>query len=144
MRHFTPRDLSPEKRSRRSPKKSALARPSTKTGHAPVPQITGEAGGSHAPEPIVTALRLFRPPHPATVSMRDGMPARIECASEKVTSGDISWQAGPWRSSGDWWEQEPWARDEWDIAVPHRHGLVLYRLVHDLLRARWFVEGTYD
>ncbi|HEX6503238.1 MAG TPA: DNA polymerase Y family protein [Terriglobales bacterium] len=144
MRHFTPRDLSPEKRSRRSPKKSALARPSTKTGHAPVPQITGEAGGSHAPEPIVTALRLFRPPHPATVSMRDGMPARIECASEKVTSGDISWQAGPWRSSGDWWEQEPWARDEWDIAVPNCHGLVLYRLVHDLLRARWFVEGTYD
>lgn len=145
MRHFTPRDLSSEKRSRRSPKKSAPEHPSIKINNAPATQVTKEPGaGSHAPEPIVTALRLFRPPHPATVSMRDDMPARIECASEKVTSGDISWQAGPWRSSGDWWEQEPWARDEWDIAVPDRHGLVLYRLVHDLLSARWFVEGTYD
>jgi nucleotidyltransferase/DNA polymerase involved in DNA repair len=143
MRHFTPRDLSQGKRNRRSSKKTAPERQSIKTGNAPAAQKEPGAG-CHAPEPIVTALRLFRPPHPATVTMRDGIPARVECDSEKVTSGDISWQAGPWRSSGDWWEQEPWARDEWDIAVQGPNGLVLYRLVHDLLTARWFVEGTYD
>ena len=27
------------------------------------------------------------------------------------------WKAGPWRSSGDWWDREAWARDEWDIAL---------------------------
>jgi protein ImuB len=61
--------------------------------------------------------------------------------------------AGPWRSSGDWWEQDGWSRDEWDIAmttVASRQSSVigysfsLCRLVHDLLSGHWFVEGTYD
>jgi protein ImuB len=62
--------------------------------------------------------------------------------------------AGPWRSSGDWWDQDGWARDEWDIAIPTTvaglqssvasHALSLYRLVYDLLSGGWFVEGTYD
>jgi protein ImuB len=61
--------------------------------------------------------------------------------------------AGPWRTSGDWWEQDGWARDEWDIAISlvavrrtHTVGssLCLYRLVHDLLSGKWFLEGTYD
>jgi protein ImuB len=89
-------------------------------------------------------LRLFRPPHLTSVTMRDGNPARIACTSDKVIDGDILWQAGPWRSSGDWWEQEPWARDEWDIAVSGPAGLVLYRLVHDLFSGKWLVEGSYD
>jgi protein ImuB len=68
--------------------------------------------------------------------------------------------AGPWRSSGDWWEQDGWARDEWDIALQtsvaggqspvasksfaDKDSLALYRLVHDLFSGHWFVEGTYD
>jgi protein ImuB len=126
MRHFTPHDLRHEKQSKRNERKSQIQESSSEKSE------------------IITALRLFRPPHPASVTMRDGNPARIACTSDKVTNGDILWQAGPWRSSGDWWEQEPWARDEWDIAVPAAAGLVLYRLVHDLLSRKWFVEGTYD
>ncbi len=134
-RHFTPRDWT-----RRKKNKSKKSEPASEpnTGNPAVPQ------GRHAPEQILTALRLFRPPHLARVIMRDGIPARIACGSDKVTDGDILWQAGPWRSSGDWWEQEPWARDEWDIAVQGSAGLILYRLVHDLLSGRWLVEGTYD
>jgi protein ImuB len=104
----------------------------------PVPE------GRHSSDQVVTALRRFRPPHLATVTRRDGNPARIACSSDKVIDGDILWQAGPWRSSGDWWEQEPWARDEWDIAVSGPAGLVLYRLVHDLFSGKWLVEGSYD
>jgi protein ImuB len=54
------------------------------------------------------------------------------------------WVAGPWRSSGDWWEQEGWARDEWDIAVQAENEITLYRLVRDLLGGRWVLEGSYD
>lgn len=54
------------------------------------------------------------------------------------------WVAGPWRSCGDWWEQEGWRRDEWDIALQNETGIVLYRLVRDLLRGVWLIEGTYD
>jgi len=58
--------------------------------------------------------------------------------------GEILWAAGPWRSSGDWWEQQGWARDEWDIAVQGEAGIALYRLVRDRLDGRWILEGTYD
>jgi protein ImuB len=92
----------------------------------------------------VTALRIFRPPVFAAVSMRDGVPARITCPKRKQIDGEILWGAGPWRSSGDWWEREGWSRDEWDIAVQQESGIALYRLVRDLLSGRWFVEGTYD
>lgn len=122
----------------------------------------------------VTALRMFRPPLRATVTMRDDKPCHVVCPKRKEISGEILWMAGPWRSSGDWWEQDGWARHEWDIAmqlpvssgqwsvsrspkftVSRRSSIAggaalekadwaLYRLVHDLLSGKWFVEGTYD
>ena len=98
-----------------------------------------------APQPdLVTALRIFRPPLRATVTLRDGKPAHITCPKRETIQGEILWTAGPWRSSGDWWEQEGWAHDEWDIAVQEKSGIVLYRLVRDLLRGQWLVEGSYD
>src|SRR5713226_5952414 len=103
----------------------------------PSPEINQQSG-------TVTALRIFRPPLRATVTLRDGMPGHIDCSRRKEVQGEIIWLAGPWRSSGDWWEQEGWARDEWDIALQTEPGIALYRLVHDLLSGRWFIEGTYD
>jgi len=93
---------------------------------------------------LVTALRIFRPPVVAKVTIRDGQPKEIICARRKEVDGEIIWAAGPWRSSGDWWEQQPWARDEWDIAVETASGIALYRLVRDLLAGQWLVEGIYD
>ena len=114
------------------------------------PQISAAKAENFSPscpqskDGMVTALRIFRPPAFATVSMRDGVPARITCPKRKQIDGEILWGAGPWRSSGDWWEREGWSRDEWDIAVQQESGIALYRLVRDLLSGRWFVEGTYD
>ena len=96
------------------------------------------------PDDIVTALRIFRPPLGAMITLRDGHPVHIASPKRKEVQGEVIWHAGPWRSSGDWWEQEPWAHDECDIAVQTANGLALYRLVRDLLSGKWFVEGTYD
>jgi protein ImuB len=98
-------------------------------------------GGNSAP---VTALRMFRPPLRASVTMSKGRPVYVACPKRKEVQGEITWTAGPWRSSGDWWQQEGWAREEWDIAVQSAAGMALYRLVRDLLQGRWFVEGSYD
>jgi protein ImuB len=92
----------------------------------------------------VIALRLFRPPLGASVTSREAKPVRLRCLQREDIAGEIVWTAGPWRSSGDWSEQEGWSREEWDIAVPAESGLVLYRLVQDKLSGNWFVEGTYD
>ena len=95
-------------------------------------------------EDLLTALRMFRPAIAASVTIRDGRPAHISCVKREEILGQILWAAGPWRSSGDWWEQDGWARDEWDIAVQEESGIALYRLVRDLLSGKWFVEGIYD
>ena len=90
----------------------------------------------------VAALRMFRPPLRATVILENGEPARVACQKKKEVQGTVLWKAGPWRSSGDWWEREAWARDEWDIALQNADEVALYRLMHDLLGGGWFVEGT--
>jgi protein ImuB len=91
----------------------------------------------------VTALRRFRPPLPANVTLENGQPTYLFCRSKEV-QGEVLWKAGPWRFSGDWWVREAWSRDEWDLALRNGEAVAFYRLVHDLLNGGWFVEGTYD
>jgi protein ImuB len=95
-------------------------------------------------EATVTAMRIFRPPLRAEVTLQEGRPAHIACAKRKEICGEILWAAGPWRTSGDWWEQDGWARDEWDIALQGASSIALYRLVRDLLNGQWLLEGNYD
>jgi len=115
---------------------------------APQKSTCEKTSGSSEEPPAVTALRRFRPPLRAHVTLVSGQPAYLVCQKKEI-QGDVLWRAGPWRFSGDWWEREAWSRDEWDIALQDnalRNGdaISFYRLVHDLLGGGWFVEGTYD
>ena len=92
----------------------------------------------------ITALRRFRPALRINVMLENGQPARLNCPKKKEVQGEVLWKAGPWRSSGDWWERDAWSRDEWDLAVRNGEAVSFYRLVHDLLGGGWFLEGTYD
>jgi hypothetical protein len=61
--------------------------------------------------------------------------------------GTIVCASGPWRTSGDWWRKDSWARDEWDVAVVSIIGAraeILCRIYRDLQSDEWFVEGMYD
>jgi protein ImuB len=80
-------------------------------------------------------LRRFRPPLPATVRLRESQPIFVRCSR---LNGAIVQSAGPWRVSGNWWENA-WNREEWDVQTKEGG---LYRLFLD--SAGWFVEGTYD
>ena len=102
------------------------------------PELHNHAGG------IVTALRILRPPIAVRVSHSKGQPSHVTSRKRRQISGGILWAAGPWRSSGDWWEQDAWVRDEWDIAVQESQGIGLYRLIHDLLTSEWLLQGRYD
>lgn len=81
-------------------------------------------------------LRALRPPRPARVQMASGQPVHVQ--AERVR-GHVVASAGPWRTSGDWWTIDPWARDEWDVALSDS---ALYRIFCE--QGRWFVEGSYD
>lgn len=86
----------------------------------------------------VLALRLFDPVVAAEVRFETGHPAAVRSA---VVSGVITRWAGPWKTSGNWWDEARWNWEEWDVAV---EGLGLYRLVWEPPRQRWFLEGVYD
>jgi len=92
----------------------------------------------------VIALRLFRPRLRAVVNVQEGKPVKLKSLVRKEIAGEIVWTAGPWRSSGDWSEQEGWSREEWDIALQAESEIVLYRVVEDKLSRDWWVEGVYD
>lgn len=84
------------------------------------------------------ALRRFRPPRPAKVQAPSGNPVLI---AARGVHGKVLSVAGPWRSSGDWWTANRWARQEWDVSLSDG---ALYRIFCDLATSRWFVEGSYD
>lgn len=92
------------------------------------------------------AVRLFRPPLPASIETRSGKPARI---SYDGMFGDVIAAAGPWKTSGDWWREDGWDREEWDVEI--RCALrvagcasVICRVYQDFREGCWFVEGIYD
>jgi len=142
VRHFAPVEPAPaepplKQEVKQSGKKKDMSMPENERAY----ELEENAQGKMS---AVIALRLFRPPLEANVTLREAKPVRIRCLEREGIAGEIVWTAGPWRSSGDWSEQEGWAREEWDIAVSTGTGLVLYRLVQDKLSGNWFVEGTYD
>jgi protein ImuB len=113
------------------------------------------AGRTKNPSPQIQNLqsplgfRVFRPPLRALVEASQGYPTQISAwSSERSVHGKILRLAGPWRTSGDWWLADRWARDEWDVAVESRGGSpalqVLCRVYRELRSDVWFVEGIYD
>jgi protein ImuB len=76
----------------------------------------------------------FRPPIQAKVILNDVRPAFLY--SSRCT-GPIQDARGPWLLDGDWWENRPWNREEWDVATEEG----LYRLVH--VEEGWFLDGIY-
>jgi protein ImuB len=70
------------------------------------------------------SLRRFRPPKPTDIQ------------TEKIVHC-----AGPWRTSGNWWVQNRWAREEWDVELKDGG---IYRVYWDQITKKWFMEGVYD
>src|SRR5712672_1881600 len=119
------------------------------------------------PRATITALRVMRPPQPVRVELRDEQPLRMYLQGMR---GEVVSASGPWRSSGDWWQEDPWRQDEWDLEIefvpvgaqhrcaPSRQNPYpldsqqfpsdpqrgLYRIFYDAQRQDWFLRGVYD
>jgi protein ImuB len=91
---------------------------------------------------VTLAMRAFRPPLPATVEVVGQAPSWI---SFNRVIAKVKHASGPWRCHGEWWSQKgEWKREEWDIGLAAKNGVVVYRVFEDGLSARWFVAGMYD
>lgn len=86
------------------------------------------------------ALRVLRPPRAVGIELRGGSPAVLHDDGQRLK---LQTASGPWRTSGEWWTQTAWSREEWDVSLqadPKR----LLRLAHDPANRTWYVIGMYD
>jgi protein ImuB len=102
-------------------------------------------------------LRRFRPSRPVWVKLENGCPKTVSGFEFSVSSGratgngkpetgnsPVVWAAGPWHESGEWWSEDPWSREVWDVAVDQAGAIAIYRVFRDVIRDEWFVEASYD
>lgn len=83
------------------------------------------------------ALRRFRPAPDATVWRDGGKLAHFRC---REAQGEVREQAGPYKLSGEWWEEKSsWARAEWDLQL--EDGALCRG--HEEANA-WQLDGIYD
>lgn len=113
-----------------------------------------------SPSFLQSALRRFRLPIPARVTVQEGRPVRVQSDRHGVSSGAVVQAAGPWRTSGQWWDRAasaspgasassghahaargPWDRDEWDVELT---GGIVYRIFVERDIGQWFIEGMID
>ncbi|HWR16684.1 MAG TPA: DNA polymerase Y family protein [Terriglobales bacterium] len=131
----------------------------------PTPSYEQSNAAAETSRPV-SSLRRFRPPQPISVQLMEQKPIVISPpraiagpqSLSKAAYGEVVWCAGPWRTSGEWWNKEPWEREEWDVAIKSQSAdgssrlassmtasyALLYRVYRDLLSGTWFVEGEYD
>jgi protein ImuB len=91
--------------------------------------------------PCPVALRRFRTPVPVRVRIDEGKPSRLAVDRRGFTGGRVTACAGPWRTSGAWWDSQLWNRDEWDVTLQSGE---TYRLFHDRDSGHWFLDGIVD
>ena len=106
------------------------------TRYAPEEGSRGSCGSRGAP-----VLRRQRGSIALHVGVEGGRPVHIASSRAGIPYGAIVQAAGPWRTSGSWWTDERWNRNEWDVAL--KSGAVC-RIYQDRTTDRWFLEGLYD
>jgi len=82
------------------------------------------------------AVRRFRPAASASVFLSENIPAHIRSAD---LNGKIIDQRGPYLLSGNWWDNQSWARAEWDLQL--QNGELVYAHERD---GAWKIDGVYD
>jgi protein ImuB len=103
---------------------------------------------------VASGFRMIRPAVAANVEVGEERPVRVSFGG---MHGEVVAASGPWRSSGEWWQEDGWDQDEWDLAIDFalsgglreknaspwpQYGV--YRIYYDVPRRNWFVRGFYD
>ncbi len=89
--------------------------------------------------PSRLAVRMFRPPHAVRMTWWGNQPRVLFWQGTRVM---IASAAGPWHSSGSWWDGQAWDHDLWDVVIVEP--IQALRLRQDHASKDWFVVGLYD
>ncbi len=100
-------------------------------------RLTAHISTARGPRRRPPAFRCFRPPPEAEVILRGSRPVYVTAAGMQ---GPVHARAGPWRVCGEWWTENGWDYEEWDVEVRGR----LYRICCERSTQSWYVTGMYD
>ena len=89
-------------------------------------------------EVLRLVIRIFRPALEARVRLEQLVPKDVSATG---IEGAVVRSAGPWKTSGEWWAETAWSREEWDVALDDGG---LYRIYQESLTRHWYVHGIYD
>ena len=100
-------------------------------------RLTAHVSTVHGQSRQSSAFRCFRPSPEAEVFLRGSQPVYVTAAE---IQGRVHARAGPWRICGEWWTENGWDYEEWDVEVDGR----LYRICCERSTQNWYVTGMYD
>ena len=86
--------------------------------------------------PLRAALRRFRPNIAASVLLARERPIHLRSLH---VSGAVSGERGPYRASGNWWDEKWWERAAWDLQLENG---ILCRCHQS--KENWEIDGVYD
>ncbi len=94
-------------------------------------QLVAEPSGGADPRQALAELKLL------------SIASTVVAASRKQPriTGRVRVAAGPWGLEEEWWNEQPVARDYWDVEL---EGGGIYRIYRDRQSAEWFADGVYD
>lgn len=99
---------------------------------APSPCPSGSA-------PVVRmAMRALRPALPLEVFETR---SQLDYVRGAGFGGRVVHVGGPWRLRGEWWTEDPFAREYYDVELSDGG---VYRVYCDLRTRCWFADGVYD
>ena len=84
-------------------------------------------------------LRRYRPAPQINVVSNHATPSLLYWRGQRI---ELAYVAGPWKSSGYWWDGRRWEASEWDAVVLETAQAL--RLRHEPGLATWCVVGEYD
>lgn len=139
MQRFNPGDRAPQ----RIPRTLESPNPGSLEPRHPGILDSRNRGGLEFPSLGTVCLRRFRPPVSVRVGVERGRPASVAVDRRGMPGGRVVQAAGPWRTSGAWWDTAGghWDRDEWDVGLSDKS---VCRLYHDRETGRWFLDGVFD
>jgi protein ImuB len=100
------------------------------------------------PRPPASALRTIRPPAHANVRVdMAGAPVSLQVSdNDRFLSirGRVQSSAGPYLLSTQWWNEEAFAREEWDVEIASEGTTAAYLIFRDPRNDTWYLAAEVD
>lgn len=100
------------------------------------------------PRPPASALRAIRPPAHASVRVdMAGAPVSLQVQDHDRflnIRGRVQSSAGPYLLSTQWWNEEAFAREEWDVEIASEGAQAAYQIFRDPRNDTWYLAAEID